>query len=39
MSMGSVEATRGPLAVALVLIASGFGLILGGVRYGVHSRW
>ncbi len=33
MSMGSIEATRAPLAVALVLIASGIGLIVGGARY------
>lgn len=35
MSMGSVEASRAPLASALVLIASGLGLIVGGVR----TRW
>lgn len=33
MSMGSIEATRAPLAIALVLIAWGLGLIVGGVRY------
>ena len=33
MLMASLEATRAPLAIALVLIASGLGLIVGGVRY------
>lgn len=35
MSMGSVEASRAPLALALVLLASGLGLIVGGIP----SRW
>lgn len=33
MSMASVEATRAPLAIALVLFAAGVALIVGGLRY------